>query len=177
MRLSWLPWLRKADAFPVSAKTIGRFSFTRRVKMKREKSNLSAGTPVSVFEGSDLDCPGAPYTFLAQLVERQTEDLRVPGSIPGEPTIYGRMPESGQKGRTVNSLASVYVGSNPTSPTKTHCFTKNDRFTDLVKQPFSMKHYKFAWPASVQIPFLRYCSQIRLHVAGEDQVCIGQGSL
>ena len=27
------------------------------------------------------------------------------------------MPESGQKGRTVNSLASAYVGSNPTSPT------------------------------------------------------------
>ena len=39
-------------------------------------------------------CPGgrqfetghAPHGFLAQLVERQTEDLRVPGSIPGEPT-------------------------------------------------------------------------------------------
>lgn len=63
--------------------------------------------------------PGhAPHGFLAQLVERQTEDLRVPGPIPGEPTIYGRMPESGQKGRTVNPLASAYVGSNPTSPTK-----------------------------------------------------------
>ena len=30
----------------------------------------------------------APHGFLAQLVERQTEDLRVPGSIPGEPTIW-----------------------------------------------------------------------------------------
>ena len=30
---------------------------------------------------------------------------------------YGRMPESGQKGRTVNPLAFAYVGSNPTSPT------------------------------------------------------------
>ena len=59
----------------------------------------------------------SPHGFLAQLVERQTEDLRVSGSIPGEPTTYGRMPESGQKGRTVNSLASAYVGSNPTSPT------------------------------------------------------------
>ena len=27
------------------------------------------------------------------------------------------MPEFGQKGRTVNPLASAYVGSNPTSPT------------------------------------------------------------
>ena len=45
------------------------------------------------------------YGLLAQLVERQTEDLRVPGSIPGESTIYGRMPESGQKGQTVNLLA------------------------------------------------------------------------
>ena len=59
----------------------------------------------------------SPHGFLAQLVERQTEDLRVSGSIPGEPTTYGRMPESGQMGRTVNPLASVYVGSNPTSPT------------------------------------------------------------
>ena len=33
-------------------------------------------------------------------------------------TPYGRMPESGQKGRTVNPLASACVGSNPTSPTK-----------------------------------------------------------
>ena len=33
--------------------------------------------------------PCAPYGLLAQSVERQTEDLRVPGSIPGEPTIYG----------------------------------------------------------------------------------------
>ena len=65
-----------------------------------------------------LEVAGAPHGFLAQLVERQTEDLRVPGPIPGEPTIYGRMPESGQKGRTVNPLASAYVGSNPTSPTK-----------------------------------------------------------
>ena len=32
-------------------------------------------------------------------------------------TPYGRMPESGQKGRTVNPLASACVGSNPTSPT------------------------------------------------------------
>ena len=58
-----------------------------------------------------------PHGLLAQLVERQAEDLRVPGSIPGEPTTYGRMPESGQKGRTVNSLPQGYVGSNPTLPT------------------------------------------------------------
>ena len=58
----------------------------------------------------------APYAFLAQLAERQTEDLRVPGPISGEPTAYGRMPEADQKGRTVNPLASVCVGSNPTSP-------------------------------------------------------------
>ena len=32
----------------------------------------------------------------AQLAERQTEDLRVPGLITGESTIYGRMSESGQ---------------------------------------------------------------------------------
>ena len=59
----------------------------------------------------------APHGTLAQLVERQIEDLRVSGSIPEGPTIYGRMPESGQKGRTVNPLASACVGSNPTSPT------------------------------------------------------------
>ena len=67
--------------------------------------------------GRRFETGHAPHGFLAQLVERQTEDLRVPGSIPGEPTTYGRMPESGQKGRTVNPLASAYVGSNPTSPT------------------------------------------------------------
>ena len=67
--------------------------------------------------GRRFETGHAPHGFLAQLVERQTEDLRVPGPIPGEPTIYGRMPESGQKGRTVNPLASAYVGSNPTSPT------------------------------------------------------------
>lgn len=54
-------------------------------------------------------------------------------------------------------------------------FTKNDRFTDSVKQPFLMKHYRFVWLASVQIPVLRYCSQICLHIAGEDQVCVSQG--
>ena len=58
-----------------------------------------------------------PYGLLAQLVERQTEDLRVPGSIPGEPTIYGRMPESGQLERSVKPLPQGCVGSNPTSPT------------------------------------------------------------
>ena len=67
--------------------------------------------------GRRFETGHAPHGFLAQLVERQTEDLRVPGPIPGEPTTYGRMPESGQKERTVNSLASAYVGSNPTSPT------------------------------------------------------------
>ena len=67
--------------------------------------------------GRRFETGHAPHGFLAQLVERQTEDLRVPGPIPGEPTIYGRMPESGQKGRTVNSLPQGYVGSNPTSPT------------------------------------------------------------
>lgn len=67
--------------------------------------------------GNRFETGHAPHGFLAQLVERQAEDLRVPGSIPGEPTTYGRMPESGQKGRTVNSLPQGYVGSNPTSPT------------------------------------------------------------
>ena len=67
--------------------------------------------------GRRFETGHAPHGFLAQLVERQAEDLRVPGPIPGEPTTYGRMPESGQKGRTVNPLASAYVGSNPTSPT------------------------------------------------------------
>ena len=66
--------------------------------------------------GRRFETGHAPHGFLAQLVERQTEDLRVPGPIPGEPTTYGRMPESGQKGRTVNPLASAYVGANPTSP-------------------------------------------------------------
>ena len=37
-----------------------------------------------------------------------------------------------------------------------------------------MKHYRFAWLASVQILLLRDRPQIRLHVAGDDQVCIGQ---
>ena len=45
------------------------------------------------------------YGLLAQLVELQTEDLRVLGSIPGESTTKGGMPESGQKGQTVNLLA------------------------------------------------------------------------
>ena len=67
--------------------------------------------------GRWLESGHAPHGFLAQLVERQTEDPRVPGSIPGGPTIFGRMPESGQKGRTVNPLATACVGSNPTSPT------------------------------------------------------------
>ena len=38
--------------------------------------------------GRRFETGHAPHGFLAQLVERQTEDLRVPGSIPGEPTIY-----------------------------------------------------------------------------------------
>ena len=67
--------------------------------------------------GHRFETGHAPHGFLAQLVERQTEDLRVPGSIPGEPTTYGRMPESGQMGRTVNPLPKGCVGSNPTSPT------------------------------------------------------------
>ena len=67
--------------------------------------------------GRQFETGHAPHGFLAQLVERQTEELRVPGSIPGEPTTYGRMPESGQKGRTVNPLPQGCVGSNPTSPT------------------------------------------------------------
>ena len=77
--------------------------------------------------GRRFETGHAPHGFLAQLVERQTEDLRVPGSIPGEPTIYGRMPESGQKGRTVNPLASAYVGSNPTSPTIRKTLTTGER--------------------------------------------------
>ena len=54
---------------------------------------------------------------------RVAQLVRAPGCGPGgqrfEPAHapHGRMPESGQKGRTVNSLASAYVGSNPTSPT------------------------------------------------------------
>ena len=67
--------------------------------------------------GRRFETGHAPHGFLAQLVERQTEDLRVPGSIPGEPTTYGRMPESGQLGRAVNPLPRGCVGSNPTSPT------------------------------------------------------------
>ena len=35
----------------------------------------------------------APHGALAQLVERQTEDLHVSGSIPEGPTKYGGMPE------------------------------------------------------------------------------------
>lgn len=53
-------------------------------------------------------------------------------------------------------------------------FIKNDRFTDLVKQPFLMKYYRFALSASVQISALRYCPQVLLHIAGQDQVGIGQ---
>ena len=45
--------------------------------------------------GRRFETGHAPHGFLAQSVERQTEDLRVPGSIPGEPTTYGRMPECG----------------------------------------------------------------------------------
>ena len=70
--------------------------------------------------GRRFESSHAPHGFLAQLVERQTEDLRVPGPIPGEPTTYGRMPESGQLGRTVNPLPQGCVGSNPTSPTMNH---------------------------------------------------------
>ena len=59
----------------------------------------------------------APHGLIAQMVELPIEDLRVSGSIPEDSTTYGRMPEPGQKGRTVNPLASAFVGSNPTSPT------------------------------------------------------------
>lgn len=38
-----------------------------------------------------------------------------------------------------------------------------------------MKYYRFALSASVQIPLLGYRSQIRLHISGQDQVCIRQG--
>ena len=72
--------------------------------------------PAAVEKCEDQRKPEAFFGY-RKAEERQTEDLRVPGSIPGEPTIYGRMPESGQKGRTVNPLASACVGSNPTSPT------------------------------------------------------------
>ena len=67
--------------------------------------------------GRRFESAHTPHGALAQMVERQTEDLRVSGSIPEGPTNYGRMPESGQKGRTVNPLATACVGSNPTSPT------------------------------------------------------------
>ena len=40
------------------------------------------------------------------------------GPIPESQSLYGRMPESGQMGRTVNPLPRGCVGSNPTSPTK-----------------------------------------------------------
>lgn len=73
--------------------------------------------------GRRFESAHAPHGALAQMVERQTEDLRVSGSIPEGPTKYGRMPESGQKGRTVNPLASAFVGSNPTSPTNPTLFT------------------------------------------------------
>ena len=85
-------------------------------------------------EGRRFESAHAPHGILAQLVERQTEDLRVTGPIPVDPTIYGRMPESGQKGRTVNPLASVYVGSNPTSPTKrkASCFDASNLLSLIV---------------------------------------------
>ena len=99
--------------------------------------------------GRRFETGHAPHGFLAQLVERQTEDLRVPGSIPGEPTTYGRMPESGQKGRTVNPLASAYVGSNPTSPTNytAGIFTTNSErgtvSTDSKGSARKGKRYEF----------------------------------
>ena len=40
-----------------------------------------------------MRCSFFPHGALAQLVERQTEDLRVSGSIPEGPTTYGGMPE------------------------------------------------------------------------------------
>ena len=55
--------------------------------------------------GRRFESAHAPHGALAQLVERQTEDLRVSGSIPEGPTTDGRMPESGQRERTVNPLA------------------------------------------------------------------------
>ena len=45
-----------------------------------------------------------PYTFLAQQEEQRSFKPQVAGSIPAGRTIYGRMPESGQMGRTVNPL-------------------------------------------------------------------------
>ena len=36
--------------------------------------------------GRRFETGHAPHGLLAQLVERQTEDLRVSGSIPGSPT-------------------------------------------------------------------------------------------
>ena len=44
--------------------------------------------------GRRFETGHAPHGFLAQLVERQTEDLRVPGSIPGEPTNMGECQSS-----------------------------------------------------------------------------------
>ena len=82
--------------------------------------------PAAVEKCEDQRKPEAFFGY-RKAVERQTEDLRVPGPIPGEPTTYGRMPESGQKGRTVNPLASAYVGSNPTSPTIRKTLTTGER--------------------------------------------------
>lgn len=67
--------------------------------------------------GRRFESAHATHGTLAQMVERQIEDLRVSGSSPEGPTTYGRMPESGQKERTVNPLASACAGSNPASPT------------------------------------------------------------
>lgn len=60
----------------------------------------------------------APHGSLAQTVERQTEDLRSPGSIPGGPTKNGRVAEWSKAADCKSVGLSVYVGSNPTSPTK-----------------------------------------------------------
>ena len=51
--------------------------------------------PAAVEKCEDQRKPEAFFGY-RKAEERQAEDLHVPGSIPGEPTTYGRMPESGQ---------------------------------------------------------------------------------
>ncbi len=64
--------------------------------------------------------PTVAHAILAQLAERVTCNLEVPGSIPGDgsrdgsPSL-GRFP-SGQRGQTVNLLAFAFEGSNPSLP-------------------------------------------------------------
>ena len=96
--------------------------------------------PAAVEKCEDQRKPEAFFGY-RKAEERQTEDLRVPGKVNCrsrqeraawavrflESPPYGRMPESGQKGRTVNPLASAYVGSNPTSPTIRKTLTTGER--------------------------------------------------